>query len=118
MEASVIKLIDLVAGDKVVINARSLRIETIDRVTKTQIIVGSTKFRREGGGLIGDRDRFNPVSLQVLTPKLEEKIKAQNLKQKKSNLLYEISRAAQKASVVDKMSVEDLVDFLGKLEAK
>ena len=41
----------LKAGDKVIINSNFYddRVETIDRITNTQIVIGNSKFKRTNG---------------------------------------------------------------------
>ena len=41
----------LKAGDKVIINGtfHDGRVETIDRITNTQIVIGNSKFKRTNG---------------------------------------------------------------------
>lgn len=59
------ELKDLKAGDKVIIRNRwNDRIGTIERVTKTQIIVNGYKFRRENGSQING-DTWTPFRIAV-----------------------------------------------------
>lgn len=74
------ELKDLKAGDKVVIRNRwNDRIGTIERVTKTQIIVNGYKFRRESGLQING-DSWTPSRIAVLTEEELQGIKKQNAK--------------------------------------
>jgi predicted phosphohydrolase len=47
----------LVAGDKVIVESgfgyKSQEITTVDRITKTQIIIGNSKYRRNNGYIVG-----------------------------------------------------------------
>jgi len=67
---------DLKAGDEVAVDYgfhNSPRLAVIERVTKTQIIIGSSRYRREGGYLIGAGSwNFNKVV--VLTEKIRSKM--------------------------------------------
>lgn len=74
------ELKDLKAGDKVIIRNRwNNRIGTIERVTKTQIIVNGYKFRRENGSQING-DSWTPSRIEVLTEEELQRIKTQNAK--------------------------------------
>lgn len=74
------ELKDLKAGDKVIIRDRwNDRVGTIGRVTKTQIIVNGSKFRRGDGSQING-DRWTPARIAVLTEEELQRIKKQNAK--------------------------------------
>ena len=76
------ELKDLQAGDKVIIRNRwNDRIGTIERVTKTQIIVNGCKFRREDGSQING-DRWTPYRIAALTEEELRRIQKQNKKEK------------------------------------
>ena len=59
----------LKAGDKVIINSSFYddRVETIDRITNTQIVIGNSKFKRTNGWKIGD-NIWNKTYLSIGTP--------------------------------------------------
>lgn len=69
-------------GDKVV-RSNNLRrtIETVTKVTKTQIHIGYNKFRKSDGRLITS-DRWNSNRIDVLTESLYDDIKTDNEKKK------------------------------------
>lgn len=76
------ELKDLKAGDKVIIRNRwNDRIGTIERVTKTQIIVNGCKFRRENGSQING-DSWTPFRIAVLTEEELQRIQKQKSKEK------------------------------------
>ena len=59
----------LKAGDKVIINGtfHDGRVETIDRIINTQIVIGNLKFKRTNGLQIGN-DIRNKAYLSIGTP--------------------------------------------------
>ena len=59
----------LKAGDKVIINSTFYddRVETIDRITNTQIVIGSSKFKRTNGWQTGD-NIWSKTRLSIGTP--------------------------------------------------
>ena len=59
----------LKAGDKVIINSSFYddRVETIDRITNTQIVIGNSKFKRTNGWQIGD-NIWSKTRLSIGTP--------------------------------------------------
>lgn len=56
---------ELKPGDKVSLsghrwhNTNRYSFPTVDRVTKTQIIIGTKRYRKSNGSLVGDTSRFN-----------------------------------------------------------
>lgn len=82
------ELKDLVAGDEVlVVGISCRRIAKIDKVTKTQIIIGNARFRRDSGWQCGS-DSWYKKSISVPTEKEILDIKEENFRKK---LLYAIS---------------------------
>lgn len=82
------ELKDLVVGDYVLVKGMSCRcIAKIDKVTKTQIVVNNTRFRRDSGWQCGS-DRWNMKSISVPTEKEISDIKEENLRK---TLIYSIS---------------------------
>lgn len=82
------ELKDLVAGDKVLVTGMSCRrITEIDKVTKTQIVVSNTRFRRDSGWQCGG-DRWNVKRISVPTEKEISEIKEEILRKK---LIFAIS---------------------------
>ena len=81
------ELEDLKAGDEVLVIGRSYRrIAKINKVTKTQIVVANTRFRRNSGWQCGG-DRWDTKSISVPTEKQISDIKEENLRNK---LIYAI----------------------------
>lgn len=82
------ELKDLIAGDDVLVVGRSCRhIAKIDKVTKTQIVIGNTRFRRDSGWQCGG-DRWNVRRISVPTEKEISEIKEETLRKK---LIFAIS---------------------------
>lgn len=82
------ELKDLVAGDDVLVTGISHRcIVKVDKVTKTQIVVGNTRFRRDSGWQCGG-DRWNVRRISVPTEKEISEIKEETLRKK---LIFAIS---------------------------
>ncbi len=74
-------------GDKVFINSRHYGIAfyTIDRVTKTQIIIGKTKYNKSGYQ-IGNSSAWNREYIQEVTPEIIAKYNIQKLQSKLQNM--------------------------------
>jgi hypothetical protein len=82
------ELKDLIAGDDVLVVGRSCRrIDKIDKVTKTQIVVNNARFRRDSGWQCGG-DSWSRKSISVPTEKEISDIKEENLR---DTLIYAIS---------------------------
>lgn len=82
------ELKDLIVGDDViVVSSFCRRIAKIDKVTKTQIIIGNARFRRDSGWQCGS-DRWNVRRIYVPTEKEISDIKEENLRK---TLIYAIS---------------------------
>lgn len=82
------ELKDLVAGDEVLVTGiYHRRIAKVDRVTKTQIIVDNTRFRRDSGWQYGG-DSWSRKSISVPTEKEISEVKEENLRKA---LVYAIS---------------------------
>lgn len=82
------ELKDLVVGDDVLVRGmHHRRIAKVDKVTKTQIIVDNTRFRRISGWQYGG-DSWNRKSISVPTEKEISDIKEENLR---NTLVYAIS---------------------------
>ena len=79
---------DLVIGDDVLVKGMSYkRIAKVDKVTKTQIVVGSARYRRNSGLQCGD-DIWDRKSISVPTEEEISDIKEENLR---NTLVYAIS---------------------------
>ena len=82
------ELKDLVVGDYVLVKGMSCRcIAKIDKVTKTQIVVNNTRFRRDSGWQCGS-DSWYRKSISVPTEKEISDVKEENLRKA---LIYSIS---------------------------
>ena len=81
------ELKDLVAGDEVLVTGTlHRRIAKVDKVTKTQIVIDNTRFRRDSGWQC-DSDRWNVRRISVPTEKEISDIKDPDLDDKESNWL-------------------------------
>lgn len=82
------ELKDLKAGDDVIVTGIfHRRIAKVDKVTKTQIIIGNARFRRDSGWQCGS-DRWNVKRISVPVEKEISDIKEENFRKE---LLYAIS---------------------------
>ena len=82
------ELKDLVAGDEVLVTGTfHRRIAKVDKVTKTQIVIDNTRFRRDSGWQCGV-DSWYRKSISVPTEKEISYVKEDNLRKE---LLYAIS---------------------------
>ena len=83
-----IELKDLQVGDNVLVTGVSHRyIVKVDKVTKTQIVAGNIRFRRDSGWQCGG-DRWNVRIISVPTEKEISEIKKETLRKK---LIFAIS---------------------------
>lgn len=81
------ELKDLVAGDDVLVTGNyHRRIAKVDKVTKTQIVVNSVRFRRDSGWQCGS-DSWDRKSISVPTEKEISDIKEENFR---NTLIYAI----------------------------
>ena len=82
------ELKDLVEGDEVLVRGmRHRRIAKVDKVTKTQIIIDNTRFRRDSGWQCGSNN-WNVRRISVPTEKEISDVKEENIRKK---LIYAIS---------------------------
>ena len=82
------ELKDLVVGDDVLVTGIChRRIAKVDKVTKTQIVVGNVRFRRDSGWQCGG-DSWDRKSISVPTEKEISEIKEETLRKK---LIFAIS---------------------------
>lgn len=94
------ELKDLVIGDDVLVTGISYRrIVKIDRVTKTQIVVGNARFKKDSGWQCGS-DRWNLRKISVPTEKEISDIEEENLRK---TLIYTISSFDFKRLSTDKL---------------
>ena len=83
-----IELKDLQVGDDVLVTGMTYRrISKIDKVTKTQIVAGNIRFKRESGWQCGG-DRWNVRRISVPTEKEITEIKEETFRKK---LIFAIS---------------------------
>lgn len=70
-------------GDEVSISRgygyRSHEIARVDRMTATQFVVGTERFRRDDGRLVGNGDRYYMVRLEQVTDRIREEIERKEL---------------------------------------
>lgn len=94
------ELKDLQVGDDVLVTCTLYRrIVKVDKVTKTQIIAGNTRFRRDSGWQCGG-DRWNVRRISVPTEKEITEIKEENLRK---TLIYAINSFDFKRLSIDKL---------------
>lgn len=107
------ELKELKVGDKVIIRNRwNDRIKTIERVTKTQIIVNGDKYRRKDGFQING-DTWTPSRIEVLTEEELRRMQKQNNKEKMKRYIQNF--------VFDDLSydeIEHVYNILKKLNNK
>lgn len=98
---------NLEAGDKVFYDSRStIGIETIVRLTKTQIVLkNGQRFRKKSGWLIGG-DAWSATMIRVLTPKRIEAVTLVKLRRKARVLRDNL------AIPLDKETLEKLITAL------
>ena len=74
-------LSSLKVGDKVVFyGCNSKRISTIDKITKTQIVIGNLKFRKSNGTQVGN-DTWTNKCIGIASKEIIEKIeREQNIR--------------------------------------
>lgn len=91
---------DIKVGDKVILaNARIKRVETVTKVTKTLVIVGNRRFKKDGGFEYGGRP-FEMMHICKVTPEVLAEIEAEN---KRNDLINKIVRYPW-----NKLSTEEL----------
>ena len=104
------ELKDLVAGDEVLVTGIShRRIVKVDKVTKTQIVVGNTRFRRASGWQCGS-DRWNVRKISVPTEKDISDVEEENLRKA---LIYVIS-----SSDFERLSTDELKQVYNIVKSK
>lgn len=72
-------LSSLQPGDEVLCSSRIDSIVTVERVTKTQIVIGNDRFSRKSGALVGYRGGYFRPTIQELTREKREEIERQRL---------------------------------------
>lgn len=89
------ELKDLIAGDDVLVVGMSCRrIAKVDKVTKTQIVVNNTRFRRDSGWQCGS-DRWNNKTISVPTEKQIVEIKEENLPKRLQDKARKLSNVVE-----------------------
>lgn len=80
---------DINVGDKVILaNARIKRVETVTKVTKTLVVVGNRRFKKDGGSEYGGRP-FETMRICKATPEVLTEIEEENMR---SDLINKIAR--------------------------
>lgn len=84
------ELKDLVVGDKVVVYDRydNKKIDVVERVTKTLVVVNNIKYRKSNGFEYGVSSYI--FSRRIKIPKDEEQIKAIELEYRKRIIIHRI----------------------------
>lgn len=101
---------DIKAGDWVALEGK-IKVR-VDRVTKTQIIIGNDRFNKNTGYQIGSYDKWNRHPwISRLTPEIEQKIAAYALKKEKYKLVEKI-----KSADLMKISLENLKKIIELIE--
>ena len=71
---------NLKPGDKVIRRSGGVGavdyIETITRVTPTQIVIGNARYRKDTGREVGGYDRWHSIWLEEATPEATRKVEA------------------------------------------
>jgi len=83
------RLEDMKAGDLVyytVSYGHEIHIVKIDRLTKSQIICGNSRFQRKTGIMIGHDDPWSPVSISPITDQVRKQYEQQKLRAKLRSL--------------------------------
>lgn len=110
---------NLKPGDKVVVgvgNGSYSRIEAVDRVTATQIIIGGARYRKNNGYRVGDG--WNSGSLKEPTKAMLDEIELRSLRSKASSVLDEIARNIPKTIKQVKALIAAVEPFRKKPEGK
>lgn len=91
---------DLQPGDEIVVwpahASDRLRIQKIDRITKTQIVIGNLKFRRDSGRQVGSHDCWHFFSVSVPTAELRDQARVEKKKARVNNILTLLQRRYSK----------------------
>lgn len=102
-------LSNLKAGDEVAIRCGfgddRYSFRMVDRATKTQIIVGTQKFSRNRGRLIGS-ERWNYTYLEQPTPEIRERIDIEKRRSRASSIIR--SAKLDYCSTITEMPIEKL----------
>jgi len=105
---------DIKAGDRVIIThggaCRYDEIRVVDKVTNTQIIIGNSRFRRNGGSLIG-AGTWDCVYLRHLTEEREKEFDLINKRRKLREILADVDK---KSNTLPEEQVDELIDCLSK----
>lgn len=97
---------DLVAGDYVVVTTNagnSKQLKIVDRTTKTQVIIGASRYNKTSGIRIGDSVWFRE-SIEHVTPSMVALL----VKEKEKNLaIYHVTKMFKELNLRD-WSIEDI----------
>jgi hypothetical protein len=82
---------NLKAGDSVIVKQsgsyRSESVKKVDRVTATQVAIGTTKYRRDNGREVGGSNRWGARWLYEATPEQVQRIRDES---RRDNLAYKL----------------------------
>ena len=101
-------------GDKVALRTRmGYWIETVERVTKTQIVLAmNQRFRRTDGRVVGGRSARHPVSIVPVTPQIELQVLADRAKQDARNAIHTLADKVNRAEVIEVIERLHVADAL------
>lgn len=100
----------VIAGDTLVIDSSrwTLRLATVDRVTKTQIIVGDSRFRKRDGRLVGNQGRW--TFTHIRRPRNDEEIITIQSEERRRTLAHRIANKCEHHRLRD-LSLEALEEL-------
>jgi hypothetical protein len=104
-------------GDTVILTTnfgRRRKVVTVDRETKTQLVAGGTKFRRQNGYPVGKRDRFDTASIRVPRDGEVEKVWYEN---RTRVLRYRIAKLGERRAV-ERLPLSSLERIFMVMEAE
>lgn len=105
-------LSNIQTGDKVALRTRmGYWIETVERVTKAQIVLSmNRRFRRTDGNVVGRQSAWHPVSIVPVTPQIELQVLADRAKQDAQHAIHTLAdkvHRAEVAEVIERLHVAD-----------
>jgi predicted nucleotidyltransferase len=88
-------------------------IRKVERVTKTQIIIGDSRYRREDGFPVG-HTIWDAAHICELTPEMEKRVKETADREKKTRLVAEIHKALRGLTLDQLERINAIVDEGGE----
>jgi len=84
----------------------------VDKITKTQVIIGISKFRKIDGERVGRIDKWQGSQyLRCLTPEIEEEIEENKKEAERKNLIYKIQHVDLTAFPLERL--EEIIKIIG-----